>query len=310
MHLIIDADPIVYRSGFAAESITYSTVFESEDSQFHMHFTPSDGETAYQKLKNFSEANPNLEMVDSEKLVNVEPVSHALMIVKQTIESILKENNFKDKDQYHLLLSGPGNYREKIATYRPYKGNRDPEHKPVHYQAIRDYLTQQWDAAVVTGHEADDEASLLAHRFKKRRLKYIIASIDKDLHQIPGVHYDYRIKQHITIPEDEARIVLWRQALSGDATDNIPGACGIGAVKAQKLVETWIDMGVDDLDLWMNVLSTYQTAAGKANCYYGVDEVEKVALENMRLVYLQREPNELWVPPGREPEYVEVSLDD
>lgn len=311
MHLIIDADPIVYRSGFAAESVTYQAVFEDSMGLHTQHFVPGEDESAYKKMKTF-ETNSGLPLIHSEKLINVEPVSHALSIVKQTLEGIIRETvgTGNRNLQIHTLLSGPGNYREKIATYRPYKGNRDPDHKPVHYQAIRDYLTQQWDAIVVTGHEADDEASILAHGLRKRKYKYVVASIDKDLHQIPGQHYDYRIKQLMTMSLEEARIVLWRQALSGDTTDNIAGACGIGTVKAQKLVEEWIDMGCKDDELWARTVTAYNSRAGRADCYYAIGEAEKAALENMRLVYLQREPNELWVPPGHEPEYLEVGIDD
>jgi hypothetical protein len=285
MHLIIDADPIVYRSGFAAEAVHYNVVAEDAEGNLrHAHFEPQDDQTAFARLKDWADKE-GLTVIDADKDVKPEPVSHALMIVRQTIESILKEVNFKGKDQYHLLLSGPGNYRERIATYRPYKGNRDPEHKPYHYQAIRDYLTQQWDAVVVAGHEADDEASILAHGFRKRKLKYIIASIDKDLLQIPGVHYDYRIKQQVTQDEDEARILLWRQALSGDTTDNIPGACGIGGVKAEKLVETWVDADNDDSGLWNLTVATYeQQALAKPGCYYkpeqSVHEYLEVGLDD------------------------------
>lgn len=327
MNLIIDADPIVYRSGFAAEKVNYQAVIEDEaGNQYAEYFTPSEDETAYKLLQERLK-QPGIALIEAEKLVDVEPVSHALMIVRQTLESIMKEVNFKDKDQAHILLSGPGNYREKLATYRPYKGNRDPEHKPVHYQAIRDYLTQQWNAIVVSGREADDEASILAHRFRKRRQKYVIASIDKDLHQIPGVHYDYRLKQQVTVSPEDARLVLWRQALSGDTTDNIPGACGIGVGKAQKIVEEWLDDAeITDAQLWQLTVGVYlKQATAKSDCYYA-NRIEKwspdsegareqeaaiVARENMRLVYLQREPNELWVPPGHEPEYLEeVDLDD
>lgn len=310
MHLIIDADPIVYRSGFAAETTCYGAIAEDEAGNIlEAHFKPQDNMTAYQRM-NAWVTEKQLTVLETAKVVAGEPVSHALMIVKQTLESIKAEVGLKSKDHMYILLSGPGNYREKLATFRPYKGNRDPEHKPIHYQAIRDYLTQNWKAIVVSGHEADDEASILAHKFRKRKLKYVIASIDKDLLQIPGVHYDYRIKQQVTIPEDEARIVLWRQALSGDPTDNIPGACGIGAVKAQKMVEEWVDDGDSDLDLWNRVVAKYKWQTAVATCYYTEHEAERAALENMRLVYLQREPNELWVPPGSEPEYLEDDIDD
>lgn len=313
MHLIIDADPSVYRSGYAAESVTYQTVWQTQDGTGvqEIHFVPSDNESAWDKIKAFQAEHPEYELLDKEKLVNVEPVSHALMIVKQTIESIINETAEGRQDYgLSILLSGPGNYRERIATYKPYKGNRDPEHKPVHYQAIRDYLTQQWGAVVVHGHEADDEASILAAGFRKRRVPYVVASIDKDLQQIPGKHYDYRIKQLVDISEQDARALLWRQALSGDATDNIGGACKIGAVKAQKLVEEWMDDGYGEERLWLNVVKVYEQQAETKGCYYCPKDAEKAALENMRLVYLQREPNELWTPPGSEPEYLEVGIDD
>jgi hypothetical protein len=317
VHLIIDADPIVYRAGYAAESITYQAVFQdiNTGSVGERYFTPSDGETAYAKMKAFQAEHADVELLDSEKLVNVEPVSHALMIVKQSIEGILQETGYnasKNGKALTLLLSGPGNYRERIATYKPYKGNRDPEHKPVHYQAIRDYLTDKWKAVVVHGHEADDEASILAAGLRNKRKAYIVASIDKDLHQIPGVHYDYRVKQLVTITPEYARAMLWKQALSGDATDNIPGACKIGAVKAQKLVEEWLEGedGFSDAMMWHAVVTLYKYQAKTKGCYYCEEDAEKAALENMRLVYLQREPNELWVPPGAEPEYVEASIDD
>lgn len=312
MHLIIDADPIVYRSGFAAESVTYYCVFEAKTAAepWGVHFVPGDNESAWDKLKQYLADNPEYELLDKEKLVNVEPVSHALMIVKQALHGIMFETGTGADDNVTILLSGPGNYRERIATYKEYKGNRDPDHKPVHYQAIRDYLTQNWGAVVVHGHEADDEASILAAKLRRKRVPYVVASIDKDLHQIPGTHYDYRVKQRVEISEQDARGVLWRQALSGDATDNIPGACKIGAVKAQKLVEEWLDNNFSDAEIWQQVLDVYTTQTLTKGCYYTEDDAEKAALENMRLVYLQREPNELWVPPGQDPEYLEVGIDD
>src|SRR5687768_610812 len=119
MHLIIDADPIVYRSGFAAEAVHYDVVAEDAEGNLrHAHFEPQDDMTAHKRVQAWLEEN-KLELIDSVKDIKPEPVSHALMIVRQTLESILKEVNFKDKDQYHLLLSGPGNYRERIATFRP-----------------------------------------------------------------------------------------------------------------------------------------------------------------------------------------------
>lgn len=308
-HLIIDADPIVYRSGFAAESVEYDVVAEDDEGKLYtQHFSPGEGETAYQKMHRWLDEF-NYKTVDALKRIEPEEVSHALMIARQSLDAIIDE--VKSPDQIHVLLSGPNNFRDKIATFKEYKGNRDPEHKPYHYQAIRDYLTDHWEAVVVTGHEADDEVAIRAHKYRRLGDDYIIASIDKDLLQIPGKHYDYRLKQQVVMSEAEARSVLWQQALSGDTTDNIGGACGIGAVKAKKLVEEWTYWEWDDHDFWEELIKVYTLQANKVTgCYYTAEQAAKAALENMRLVYLQRESNELWVPPGQPAQYLEVGLDD
>jgi len=65
--------------------------------------------------------------------------------------------NSKTRLTRNIILSGPGNFRDSIATIKPYKGNRDPTHIPVHYSAIRQYMIDQYCAVVIHGREADDE---------------------------------------------------------------------------------------------------------------------------------------------------------
>jgi len=47
-------------------------------------------------------------------------------IVKRTILDIEGEVDakFKDAINTNIILSGPGNFRDSIATIKPYKGNR------------------------------------------------------------------------------------------------------------------------------------------------------------------------------------------
>src|SRR5512139_4038799 len=82
-----------------------------------------------------------------------DPIEYCLHSVKLLLQNIIKESG---ADSYRLFLTGPGNFREKVAVTKPYKGNRDPLNKPVHYAAIKEYLVKHWNAEVVDGYEADD----------------------------------------------------------------------------------------------------------------------------------------------------------
>jgi hypothetical protein len=199
MHLIIDADPIVYRAGFAAEAHDYHIIFEGPDGEVHeVYFKGKEDEkgkwvTAGAQMRKWLKqgGHEDVCILSKEMIVTPEPVEHCLNIVRQEVEGIAAACARKlcvdvEELNIHIILSGPDNFRDKIAKQRPYKGNRPEAHKPYHYQAIRDYLTGRWNARVVSGREADDECSILAWKAWHDDEKFIVATIDKDLDQIPG----------------------------------------------------------------------------------------------------------------------------
>lgn len=299
MHLLIDADPIVYRVGFANETRNYGAV--AEDALGNLYdgfFEPSEKKTALANLNFWLEEN-DLTLVDRWPVVHAGPISHVLHSVRMQVESIQAETGATSTS---IILSGPGNFREGVAKQRPYKGNRDPDHKPAHYQNIRDYLVSQYGARVVHGREADDEVSILA-----RRAAAVVATIDKDLDQIPGEHYDYLKKVSYTVTEEEAERWFWVQALAGDMTDNIPGCYRIGGTKAAEFVDLARAKPVSDNDMWELVKFHYTLSTKVKGCPYTAEQAEAVALETARLVYMQREPWELWTPPGSPKQYMKPS---
>lgn len=314
MRLIIDADPIVYRSGFAAEKTAYHFVAEDlEGKLYERYFEPDNEKTALQKATDWMKFYEMTEL-SREKVVLPEPVEHALYLVKQELTGIVDrvQGSYAPKGATsHVLLSGPGNFREKIAKQKPYKGNRDPSHVPYHYQAIRDYMTAQWGARVISGRESDDEASILAHRALAEGVPYVIATIDKDLDQVPGLHYDYKRKVFYDVSPEEGRKVFWTQLLSGDPTDNIPGCYRMGPAKAGKIVSLLMDEDAWDAeDMWRMVVGEYKASTRYAGCPYKLEDAETVALETARLVYMQRRENELWNPPGVPMGTIEGGIDD
>jgi 5'-3' exonuclease len=305
MHIIIDADPIVYRAGFAAETHNYQVIAEHENGTMQeIFFVRTKEETAGDQMKAWLKET-KAKVLSKECIVEAEPLEFALRGVKLTIQACINDvqKQHGEAEQITVLLSGPNNFRNTLATIKKYKGNRDSAYKPVHYQAIRDYLCDYWNADVVEGHEADDECSILAHMDLQ---KSVVCTIDKDLDQIPCLHYDYSKKVFYEPDEEEARSVFWTQLLCGDSTDNIQGLYKVGEKKAQKLLQEWTDhddfqQGRDTEDyLWCNVVEAYADNIEEYSDKYpeGMTAYQ-AALENARLVFIQTYRGQLWSPPGR-----------
>jgi hypothetical protein len=60
----------------------------------------------------------------------------------------------------------------------------------------------------------------------------IICTIDKDLRQVPGQHYNFVKDEIFTVNLQEGLLWFYTQMLTGDASDNISGIRGIGLKKA------------------------------------------------------------------------------
>jgi 5'-3' exonuclease len=137
-------------------------------------------------------------------------------------------------------------------------------------------LVSAWDFQVSEGQEADDSIAI-AH--VENNYKSIIASIDKDFLQLRGNHWNFVKKEMTFVSEEEAIKNFYRQVLTGDRVDNIIGLKGIGPVKADK------------------ILSERESPAEMYTaCVQAYGSTERV-IENCRLLWLRRTPNELWQPP-------------
>lgn len=144
---------------------------------------------------------------------------------------------FPDREWYKSYITGKGNFRYDVATIKPYKGNRDPNHRPKYYKELREYLVERFGTTVVEGMEADDALGI--EQYKHKDQSTCIVSIDKDMKTIPGWHYNpsHKLLFNQSI-EDANRFLLW-QMLVGDTTDNIPGINKIGPKTADKILEEY-----------------------------------------------------------------------
>jgi len=191
-------------------------------------------------------------------------------------------------DQWKLYLTGKGNFRESIAITAPYKGNRTAP-KPAHHQALRNHLVDSWDAVVYEGIEADDAIATDATTYGEGNC--IMVSVDKDFDQIAGWHFNFIKNIGYYITEEQGLCNFYKQILTGDTSDNIMGLKGIGPVKADKLLMQGVDEDTrsDDLTYEENLYCVC------LNAYNG--NATRV-LENARLLWLWRKPNQMWLPPG------------
>jgi 5'-3' exonuclease len=132
----------------------------------------------------------------------------------------------------YYLTSCSNNFRKNIDP--EYKANRKPN-KWV--KELRNRAIELYDAKVSDTLEADD---LIALRCKELAITdRIVVSSDKDLRQIAGLHYiygNYKGVRFEYVEDLQAIKNLCTLMLVGDASDNIKGVKGIGAVKSDRLL--------------------------------------------------------------------------
>ena len=187
----------------------------------------------------------------------------------QMIQEIIADTG---STSYMVYLTGKNNFRREIAP--SYKANR-PDTRPAHWQAVREFLVTQHKAYICDGYEADDEMGI---QQDKSGTSTVICSIDKDLLQIPGKHYNFVKKLFTNVGNDDGLKFLYLQSLIGDRSDNILGVAGIGPVKAEKALEGLLP------EEWYD----------KCRELYNDDERYHL---NMKLLYIWQKPNDSWEPP-------------
>lgn len=271
MHALIDFDILIYSSGFASQKSLHDIFIKGVESLGPIRTCLSKREA-----KAWIDGDDSMYIVSR---VEAEPLVNALHSADTMIDSILKGSQAV---KYTGFISGENNFREKIATIRPYKGNRDPEAKPVWYKEIKEFLIDHRRAVVVDGMEADDAIGITQCSYDSvisEDFPTIICTIDKDLDQIPGWHYNWRKKERYWVDLDSAIRSFYLQLIAGDPVDNIQGVPGVGVIGADKALEG---------------LSSEKEYYEVARRLYNNDEA---LLENAHLLYIRKHNDDVWQPP-------------
>lgn len=309
MKLLIDADPLVYQVGFAGEERWYELTWWPDGVEKQAWFYNRDRLDQFMTMFAIS---PDEVEISLER--EAEPLQYVLSTLKRKLKNVfaaidgfLAETDH-EADEYQLYLTdGASNFRNNIATIAPYKGNRDPTHKPIYYHEIREYMVDHWGAIIMRGCEADDALSIAQHK-QDDLFDSIICTIDKDLKMVPGLHYNYGTKEEFYVSERDALLAFYTQLLTGDTTDNIKGCYRAGKVLASNVIEDVLSLGahksnLNDLEdeLYEAVLAEYQASIDKhgAETKYAHMGAQAAVLENARLLWMQQYPGQLWTPPGQ-----------
>ncbi len=170
------------------------------------------------------------------------------------------------KPDYLAVAFDPPGRSFRFDLYEEYKANR--EKMPDDLRSQIDEIKRMVRSLDITtleldGYEADDIMGTMAEKFAGKDLDVVLVTGDKDAYQLLNRNVRiYANKKGISEHElyDEENIVaktglkphqiIDYMALTGDASDNIPGVKGIGQKAALKLIETYgsLDALYDRLD--------------------------------------------------------------
>ena len=156
----------------------------------------------------------------------------AAYFMEQAIEEL---KTSLEATEVEVALSSSTCFRKDIdPSYKENRKNREPV---LLYKALRVAMEKMFSTHMLARLEADDVLGILATTPTEKEV--IIVSVDKDLSQIPGKHFNpgkpEKGIQEVSVWEGE--LFFYTQLLSGDASDNYPGCPRVGPVGAKSLLK-------------------------------------------------------------------------
>lgn len=137
-----------------------------------------------------------------------------------------------------------------------YKANRAGVVRPILFKPLREFLFEEYNAVEEPRLEGDDLLGLYATNPADGD-EAIIASLDKDLLTVPGLHLRLDTEKVQEVSEEDARQFHLIQTLTGDRVDGYSGIPGVGPVKAKRILKD-----VEYEDAWEDAIVPAYEKAG------------------------------------------------
>lgn len=153
-------------------------------------------------------------------------------------------------DHTMVLVFGDS-YSFRYGVWPKYKAKRKLRRKPAGYRDLQDWVwfngrVRGWETARLADVEGDDVLGILYEEGD------VIASVDKDLLTVPGIHL--RDGKLTEVSRLEADLTFYSQVMTGDSTDGYPGCPGVGPVAATKAL-----LGCNtEPEMWQQVVAQYK----------------------------------------------------
>lgn len=283
--ILIDADILTYSIGFSVQTTHYVC------------------QGSVYKRKGFAEREAEARGLDKVRDVHrhrtVKPFAQCAMNLGMKLKMMFDDLGTHNYRMFITHTSVEENYRDKIATIIPYKGNRADFEKPYYYNKLREYLVKNYKAELITGQEADDMIGIEQYRIAKEKGSFehtVIASIDKDLRGLEGYHYNLNSRVLDYVDEETASKNFYKQLLTGDNTDNIPGLTKLLKLQGRTEEANKISYGH-----YLKNFNNYMLEHTAEECYtYVMDSYshygfgDKEINEIGDLLWMRREPNQIW----------------
>lgn len=221
----------------------------------------------------------------------IKPFKENLDVALDRVETLMNRILYETNAKTHkVFIGGQDNFRYTI--YPEYKANRKNILKPEYLEACREYLVTEWQASIINGYEADDELGI---EQTIHGTESIICSIDKDLLQIPGWHYNF-IKgiEKFVSPYDGLRS-FYKQIVTGDASDNIPAFDNAFRSSIPNFVLKFLEPLeeiTEETEMYLYVLDIYLNNSSENEV-----DIRNRMHRNAKLLYILKKENEFWNPP-------------
>lgn len=174
--------------------------------------------------------------VDEFEIMDVqtpEPVDHVLQIAKTQVENDLKKLG---TTKYKAFLGTGDSFRVELSTLLKYKNNRKDMLRPLHMDAVTEYLGRKFKAEIVQGLEVDDRCVQECYKQPNN----VIQGLDKDYYSSPNNYFNVNRPEEGIIECDQfgklwltdkgdvrgvGRMHLYWQIASNDTSDNYAANC-------------------------------------------------------------------------------------
>lgn len=272
--LRVDADILIFKAGFAAERMRYKlhyTIHGIKDAIVLPSAKAVDAYIVENSLLDY----------EIEKWRELDKPEQAIWNLRDMINGI--RDAVKLPNPMQLLFSGPGNFRYEI--FPEYKANRNKSHRPYYESLLKETLVNDYGAEQTIGEEADDQLGIRQYTdWFNGNDDSVLATLDKDLNMIPGLHYNWDKGTMTDVTLKAADRWFYTQLLMGDPTDGVQGIPGMGIKTAEKV----LSYSDTPAEMYQMCLDTY------ADHGIDIETMHKYA----KVLWIRRETGKNWEIPA------------